>query len=216
MLRIFKEMLVKNLPLSANIQLNWVGWSSLLALTLLTTLAFGAFPAILAARTDIDAGLKVGGRSGSGDRNQNRARAVLLMTEVALSITLLIGAGLMMRTMYALRHVPLGFRSDHLIVTNLTIPNDLYKDQNVASAVWQPLIDSIRRLPGVETAALSNCIADSASSGTAHHRLRHILDARKRKRHSPAPPPPRSNENTGSPHPRGRFLPRKIHLRAYL
>jgi predicted permease len=158
MLRMFRGMLSKTLPLSASIQLNWAVWTGLVVLTVLTALAFGMFPAILAARADIDAGLKNGGRQKTGDRGQNRARAVLLVGEVALSITLLIGAGLMMRTMYALRHVPLGFTTDHLVLTSLTMPNDLYKERNVGSAVWQPLLEQIRRMPGVETAALSTVL----------------------------------------------------------
>ena len=57
---------------------------------------------------------------------------MLLVGEVALSVALLMGAGLMMRTMYALRHVPLGFRTDHLLLTNLTAPGDLYKTRSGA------------------------------------------------------------------------------------
>jgi predicted permease len=68
---------------------------------------------------------------------------------------LLNGAGLMMRTIYALRHVPLGFRTDHLLVTSLTAPGDLYKDQNIGTSAWQPLLDAVRQQPGVKSAALS-------------------------------------------------------------
>jgi len=158
MLRTFRHMLSEKLPLAANIHLNWAVWTVLVALTVLTALAFGAAPALVAARTEMDAGLKSGGSRHSGDRGQNRVRATLLVGEVALSITLLIGAGLMVRTMYALRHVPLGFRTDHLVLTSLTIPIDVYKDRNVGTAVWQPLLDEIRRTPGVRAAALSTVL----------------------------------------------------------
>jgi hypothetical protein len=54
-----------------------------------------------------------------------------------------------------LRHAPLGFRTDHVVLTNLTIPSEMYEGRNVASAVWQPLLDAVRRAPGVQSAALS-------------------------------------------------------------
>ena len=158
MLRMFRHMLSEKLPLAANIHLNWAVWAGLVVLTVMTALAFGAVPALVAARTELDAGLKGGGRRQAGDRGQNRMRALLLVGEVALSVTLLIGAGLMMRTIYALRHVPLGFRTDGLVLTSLTIPNDMYGDRNVATAVWQPLLDEIRRMPGVRAAALSTVL----------------------------------------------------------
>ncbi|HEV2132834.1 MAG TPA: ABC transporter permease [Terracidiphilus sp.] len=154
-LYIFRHALGTMLPSTIQIQLNWVVFVSLVLLTLVTALLFGTVPALLAAWTGSRAGLRSGGQRLTDSRGQNRERRVLLVGEVALSIALLIGAGLMMRTMYALRHVPLGFRTDHLLVTNLTAPGDLYKDQNVAAAAWQPLLDAVRRVPGVNKAAIS-------------------------------------------------------------
>jgi predicted permease len=155
MLQAFRHMLGKMLPLAQNIHLNWVVFLSLLVLTLLTSLAFGMFPALLAAWTGTQAGLRTGGRKQAGDRGQNRTRAVLLVSEVALSVALLSGAGLMMRTMYALRHVPLGFRTDHLLLTSLTASSSEYAGRNIGTLAWQPVLDAVRRMPGVENAAMS-------------------------------------------------------------
>lgn len=154
-LRIFRHMLGTMLPMAQNLHIDWSIFAALVVLTLLTALAFGTVPAFLAAWAGTEAGLRNGGRSLAGDRRHNRARAVLLVSEVALSIALLTGAGLMMRTMSALRHVPLGFRTDHLLITSLTAPGDLYKDRNIGGAAWQPLFDAVRHLPGVKDAALS-------------------------------------------------------------
>lgn len=158
MLRGFRHMLTESLPLASGIHMNWAIWFGLVAITLITGLVFGAFPALVAGRIDPQSGLRNAGRIQTGERGENRARSVLLVCEVALSVTLLIAAGLMMRTMYALRHVPLGFRTDHLVVTSLTVPNDLYRDRNVTTAVWQPVLDEIRRIPGVRSAALSTVL----------------------------------------------------------
>ncbi len=157
-LRIFRHMLARMLPLgAADIHLNWTVWSALLVLTFVTAIAFGVFPALIASRADA-AGALNGGRTHPSDRGQNRARATLLVSQVALSIMLLIGAGLMLRTLYALRHVPLGFRTDHLVLTTLTVPTDRYKDRNLATEVWQPLLDEIQTTPGVRAAALSTVL----------------------------------------------------------
>ncbi|HLY41176.1 MAG TPA: ABC transporter permease [Terracidiphilus sp.] len=154
-LRILRHILTTALPMAQNVRLDWSIFAGLVVLTLLTALAFGTVPALLAAWAGTEAGLRNSGRSQSSDRRHNRARAVLLVSEVALSIALLTGAGLMMRTMYALRHVPLGFRTDHLLVTSLTAPGDLYRDQDIGSAAWQPLLDAVRQHPAVKGAALS-------------------------------------------------------------
>lgn len=154
-LRIFRHMLAAMLPMAQNIHIDWSIFAGLVVLALLTALAFGTVPALLAAWAGSEPGLRNSGRSQAGDRRHNRARAVILVSEVALSIALLTGAGLMMRTMYALRHVPLGFRTDHLLVTSLTAPGDLYKDRDIDSAAWQPVLDAVRQLPGVKDAALS-------------------------------------------------------------
>ncbi len=158
MLRSFRHLLSAKLPLGAQIELNWVVWTVLLGLTVVTTLAFGAGPALLAARTEMGVALRSGGARQTRDRAQSRMRGALLVGEVALSVMLLIGAGLMLRTIYALRHVPLGFNVDHLVVTSLTVPNDEYKDRNVGTVVWQPLLDEVRSMPGVRTAAVATVL----------------------------------------------------------
>jgi predicted permease len=155
MLHAFKHLLGNMLPLAQNIEMNWAVWLCLIALTLVTALAFGTVPALLAAWTGTAVGLRGGGQKHTGDHRQNRMRSALVVGEVALSIALLIAAGLMMRTMYALRHVSLGFRTDHLLLTSLTAPSDLYKDQNIGATAWQPLLDAVQHAPGVKGAALS-------------------------------------------------------------
>lgn len=105
MLHVFRHMLGSMLPLAQNIEKNWAVWLCLVGLTLVTALAFGTVPALLVAWTGTRAGFECGGRRHAGNRVQNRLRGLLLVGEVALSIALLIGAGLMMRTMYASRRL---------------------------------------------------------------------------------------------------------------
>ncbi|HWA93769.1 MAG TPA: ABC transporter permease [Terracidiphilus sp.] len=158
LLRVFQQVMRKNLPLAGTIHWNGAVWAGLVVLAVLTGLIFGAAPAMVAARAGIQNGLKNSGRAQAGSRSQNRLRALLLVGQVALSIALLTGAGLMLRTMYALRHAPLGFRTDHLVLTSLTVPNDLYGKRNVGTVVWNPLLEKIRQTPGVRSAALSTVL----------------------------------------------------------
>ena len=71
-----------------------------------------------------------------------------------MSLTLLVACGLLLRTIYALRHVPLGFRTDHVVVANMSIPAYKYADQDIEQALYQPLLERVQSLPGVQSAAL--------------------------------------------------------------
>lgn len=157
-LRAFGRMLAKALPLAENIGLDWRAGGILVAMTLATGLLFGFFPAMIAAATPAAESLRSGARTASAGRGQGRLRGALLITQIALSMVLLSGAGLMMRTIYALRQVPLGFRTDHIVLTDLTIPNYLYKDRDVNTAAWRPLLDRVQHAPGVRSAALATVL----------------------------------------------------------
>jgi predicted permease len=154
-LHLFRALLEKALPLAANIRLNFAVCAALVGATLFTGLAFGVIPAFAAARASIEENLRSGSRTASSSRAQARLRSLLLVSEVALSIVLMVGASLMMRTMVALRHVPLGFAADHVVMVDLTVPSDRYKDRNVTALAWNPLLARVRQIPGVDEAALS-------------------------------------------------------------
>jgi len=139
-----------NVDLSAHVNLTIL--AVLCGLTLLTGLVSSAWPAFLAVYASIEAGLKQGApQSGSG-RRYNRVRSILVVSEVALSLVLLVACGLLLRTIYTLRHVPLGYRTDHILVAHLAIPSYRYSGRNVIVELYEPLLDRIQHLPGVEAA----------------------------------------------------------------
>jgi len=74
--------------------------------------------------------------------------------EVAMSLTLLVGCGLLLRTMYALRHVPLGFRTDHVIVANMAIPAFKFNGKNMTTELYEPLLERVKQIPGIQSATL--------------------------------------------------------------
>src|SRR5260370_17841357 len=75
-----------------------------------------------------------------------------------MSLILLVGCGLLLRTIYALRHVPLGFRTDHIIVANMAIPAYRFAGQNMTTELYQPLVDRANRIPGVQSASLMTAV----------------------------------------------------------
>src|ERR1035438_7217244 len=139
-----------NVDLSA--QVNFTILAVLCGLTLLTALVSSAWPAFLAARTPIEPALRQGGQQSGSGRRQNRARSILVICEVALSLTLLMACGLLLRTIYSLRHVPLGYRTDQIMVAHLAIPSYRYSGRNMIVDLYQPLLDRVQHLHGVEAA----------------------------------------------------------------
>ncbi len=135
-------------------QVNGTILAMLCGLTLVSAVVASAWPALLAVRAPIEPALKQGGRETGAGRRHNRMRSALVAIEVAMSLTLLVACGLLLRTIYTLRHVPLGFRTDHIIVANLSIPTYRYADHNVMTSLYQPLLERVQHLHGVQSAGM--------------------------------------------------------------
>jgi len=119
------------------------------ALSLLTALVFGAAPGFFASRTNPADNLKSGARSTSGGA-ATRLRSSLVIFQVALSVILLIVAGLLLRSFVRLQKVDLGFRPDHLLTTRIGVPADYDTDEKVTQ-FFSGLLGDVRALPGVES-----------------------------------------------------------------
>ena len=126
----------------------------LVILTVASALLSSVWPAIVAARAPIEASLRQTTPQSSSGVVQYRTRASLVVMQIAMSLILLVGCGLLLRTIYALRHVPLGFRTDHILVANMTIPAYKFAGQNMTTELYQPLVDRVNRMPGVQSASL--------------------------------------------------------------
>jgi predicted permease len=151
---IFEKQIPAHLRLVISARANITVLLALVSLTLLTTIVSSAWPSFLAVHTPIEAALKQGGLQSGTNRTQHRARSALVIAEIAMSLTLLAGCGLLLRTIYALRHVPLGFRTDHIMVANLTIPAYRFANRNMTTELYQPLLERVQHLPGVQAATL--------------------------------------------------------------
>ncbi len=124
-----------------------------LAITVLTGLLFGLAPAILAARQDPNDALRRGGRWGEGGVSA-RVRRMLVVAEVALSLVLLAGAGLMIRSLRSVMQVTPGFQSDHLLTMQIDLRPERYKNPDQGGAFVNDLLARVDRLPGVSSAAV--------------------------------------------------------------
>jgi len=150
--RLIRSVKPLHLDLDLSAHVNQTILAMLCALTLITALVSSAWPALLAARAPIEPALKQDGpHSGSG-RGQHRVRSVMVAAEVALSLMLLVACGLLLRTVYELRHVSLGYRTDHILVAHLAIPSYQYSGENMVVDLYQPLLDRVRHLRGVGAA----------------------------------------------------------------
>jgi predicted permease len=127
---------------------------ALMGLTMLTTLVATTWPALLAARTSVGPTLKEGGMQTGSSRRQHRIRGVVVASEIAMSLSLIATCGLLLRTIYTLRHVALGFRTDHVVVAHLSIPSYRFAGRKMTDSLYMPLLDRVQHLHGVESAGL--------------------------------------------------------------
>jgi predicted permease len=122
-----------------------------MALALATGIIFGFVPAMVASHTPSDS-LRDGGRHGAGPRSR-RALGALVVAEVALSLVLLAGAGLLIRSFVKLQNIDPGFRADGLLTARVQLPATRYSDERRSSAFFTDAVSRISLLPGVQSAA---------------------------------------------------------------
>ena len=144
----------QQLPRSGSIGLDsWV-LTFTLGISLLTGLAAGLLPALRLTREDVSEALKQGVGRTASDSGGNRTRGVLVVAEVALSLMLLIGAGLLIRSLWALHGVNPGFDADHVVTMDLSIPQTKFSDPAQQISFFNRVLDGIRNLPGVRSAGI--------------------------------------------------------------
>ena len=122
----------------------------------ITGLIFGLAPALQAARFNQTETLKEGGRDSATGSSGKRIRGLLVMAEVAVSLVLLIGAGLLINSFLRLRNVDPGFRTENLLTMRVALPAKKYKDFERRAAFYTDLIQRVEALPGVKSAAVTS------------------------------------------------------------
>jgi len=124
-----------------------------LAISVLTGIAFGLVPALQASRLDLQGALKQGTRTASGNA-QHRLRSALVVSEIALSLVLLTGASLLMKSLVKLLKVDPGFATENLLTLEISTNPRVYSDQKRNTILTRQLLERVQNLPGVRGAAL--------------------------------------------------------------
>jgi putative ABC transport system permease protein len=137
------------IPAEAVIRLNLPVLMFTLAVAVLTALIFGLVPALKTVRKDLNEQQRDTSKGTTGGAHHGRLRNSVVILEVALSLTLMIAAGLLMRSFVALREVRLGFQADHVLSARLPLPVERYKTADQVAGFYRPLLQRIKALPGV-------------------------------------------------------------------
>ncbi|HEV2667533.1 MAG TPA: ABC transporter permease, partial [Blastocatellia bacterium] len=155
------ELLLKLLPddlipaeASVGIDARVLGFT--LLLTLLTTLICGLLPALRFSKGDVNEGLKDGARLSTGAPGNQRMRGALVILEVALSVILLVGAGLLIKSFLRLQQVELGFKKESLLTVDLTLSLKKYGRPQQLETFYSSVLERLNATPGVQSAAFMN------------------------------------------------------------
>ncbi len=143
-----------NIPSTAQISIDATVLGFTLLISLLTGVLFGLAPALRTMNLNLTDSLKEGGRSGSEGARRNRTRSVLVVIESAVAVMLLVGAGLLVRSLIQLQNTSPGFDAHNVMTMNLTLSREKYSTPEKASSFFQELEGRVRGLPGVESVGL--------------------------------------------------------------
>ncbi|HEY6389031.1 MAG TPA: ABC transporter permease [Candidatus Acidoferrum sp.] len=140
----------KDIPRLASIGLNTTVLVFTLGVSVVSALLFAVIPALRSSRMEVSGLLKM---SGSSSRESGRARSILLVGEVALSMMLLAGAGLLVRSFVGLRSLSPGFEPQGVLTLDVSVPDAHYKNSRALESYWDQTVAALRGLPGVTSVA---------------------------------------------------------------
>jgi putative ABC transport system permease protein len=153
---IVPKMAANFLPLDPDVRINLslgvLGFT--IAMSVLTGLAMGIYPALQSAKANLVEGLKEGARGSSGSAQQLRFRKILVGTQVALSVTLLAAAALLITSFVRLSQQNIGYHTEHVWFGLVTLPEPRYPDLGARTRLVEQTLAALRNLPGLDTSAI--------------------------------------------------------------
>jgi putative ABC transport system permease protein len=141
----------KNLPMREDIQPDTLVLMFNVAVSILTGILFGLAPALSASRTDLVVALRQGAAGSVG--SSKRARSMLVAAEIAITLIVLVGAGLLIRSFTTLQAVPAGFDPENVLTARLSLPAK-YREVDKGVALYEQTLQRVRQLPGVDSASM--------------------------------------------------------------
>ena len=151
---LIQKFLADRLPNATEITLDAPVLAFTLFLALLAGILAGLLPAVRFTGTDVNEALKQGQSRGSSDSSGSKTRGLLVVSEVALSLVLLIGAGLMIRSLLQLSSVQPGFDPNNVLTARLTVPGTKFSSPAAQISFYDQVLRQVRATPGVESAGL--------------------------------------------------------------
>ena len=127
-------------------------------ITLVTGILFGLAPALGAVRTNLVESLKEGGQKLGTGTSHPRLRSALVVSQIALALTLVVASGLLVRTFYQLLASDGGFRSDHVLTFQVSLPSTQYPDRESIARFYQRALPGMRSIAGVESAGITEAV----------------------------------------------------------
>ncbi len=159
------QLIPQSLPHLNEISINWSVLAFALAVSVAAGIVFGLAPAWLMSRFDLMGTIRQEGRSSNGSRERSRTRQVLVISELALSVVLMVAAGLLLRSFWDLFTVQPGFNPDRVMALQTWLPGpndpsaDIYRSATEESVLLREILRRSRTLPGVEEATVGNAAA---------------------------------------------------------
>jgi putative ABC transport system permease protein len=153
--RLFAAAKAASLPSGISLDIDWRVLVFIVVVSIATGLAFGLFPALQLSRTDLNSTLRDEGRGVSGGQRRGQLSGILVCGQVALSLVLLIGAGLLVRSFGRLLHVDPGFDSHGVLTMSVSLPTQKYAKPDQQVLFFDEVLRRVSALPGVKSAAIS-------------------------------------------------------------
>ena len=169
-----KNLIPEELSRTVALTLDFRVLAFTVAISLGCSVLFGLAPALQISRIDLNEILKQGGRGNTGPR-RSLFRSALVIGEVALSLVLLVGSGLMIESFSNMRGLNPGFQADHVLTMRLQVPSTKYGDFARRTQFFQTVLERVRALPGVKVAGFTSALPLTWKGGTTSFTPEHIV-----------------------------------------
>ena len=156
--RVLAALTLETLPRMAGVHIDLPVLAFAVAISLGSGILFGLAPALQLSKPDLNTVLHDEGRGSTGSRSRHRAGGLFVIAQVALSMVLLVGSGLLIRSFARLQTVNLGFDPAHVLTMRIALPPTKYETPQQQIAFYNRVLNAVRALPGLQAAAVSSAL----------------------------------------------------------
>ena len=165
--RVLLAMYPEALPANVHVAVDGSVLLFAVVVATLTGVVFGLVPALASARHDVAASLRDGARGAAGGRRASRVRGTLAVLQMAFAMVLLVGAGLLVRTLGELQRLDLGFSPERVSWVWVPLAGPKYQENEPITAFWDRLLDRLRQTPGIESVSIESSLPLLGGSGAS-------------------------------------------------